>query len=410
MLGAFGIANFFLIFASRFQRAFTVEVEASYDKLFEQQLPVLESPVNLGKRWPRDTPVPFRFEFRIPLPSRHKIRTVLKEIESKSCIRFLENPREDLGVPLVRVINDKTCWSRVGPHFEGPVQNISIPFGCTDSFGVIAHEILHLLGFEHTQSRADRDQHIHVFASNIKPSELRQYRKQFSLPSVVYKLPYELGSVMHYGAYGNGINQSMPSIIPLDRRYLKTLGQRIRITFLDFVLLNRLYGCYENPDCDDLACQNGGVPIFKDTCTCFCPDGFSGGFCDELTQSTAKNPKCSVELKAKPSWQRHQIQLDSGVRNNGPNLFMPEECWVHIKTASGSKIELQFQDFKGKCDRTCTINGVEIKLQNFEQTGIRDCCKEELLKSRFRSSGELLVLGAFARNNQTLAAFKYRRV
>ncbi|CAJ0931901.1 unnamed protein product, partial [Mesorhabditis belari] len=360
-----------------------------------------------GKRWPRSTPIPFRFDFAIHLPSRQKIRRVLRFIEEKSCVRFVENPRNaNLNVPTVHVINDRTCWSRVGAHFDSNEQNLSIPFGCTDSFGVVAHEIFHLLGFEHTQTRIDRNNHIKVNESNIKPKELSQYEIHEDLPSIVYRFPYEFGSVMHYAAYGNSLDADHPTILPKNRDFIRTIGQRLRISFLDLLLLNEFYGCFDPSKCLEITCKNGGVP----NCSCFCPKGFSGERCDDVEPASSKNPNCSTVLEADSHWKAHKVELDSGVRNNGENLFQPEECWVHLEAPLGHQIEVRFVEFSGKCDHICSLNGVELKTRDFEMTGLRDCCAELLLSKTFTSSKERFVIGAFARNNATIFSFQFRSV
>ena len=44
---------------------------------------------------------------------------------------------------------------------HGQGQNVSIGAGC-DTRAVVEHELLHALGFYHEQSRADRDNYVHI--------------------------------------------------------------------------------------------------------------------------------------------------------------------------------------------------------------------------------------------------------
>ena len=57
------------------------------------------------------------------------------------------------------------------------------------------HEIGHSLGLWHEQQRSDRDDTVHVLVEN-----LGYYRGQFlKLHNSVLSVPYDIGSVMHYG-------------------------------------------------------------------------------------------------------------------------------------------------------------------------------------------------------------------
>lgn len=49
-------------------------------------------------------------------------------------------------------------------------QPISIGIGC-DSTHIVKHEIMHTLGFFHTNSRFDRDSYVIVNTDNIQPGK-----------------------------------------------------------------------------------------------------------------------------------------------------------------------------------------------------------------------------------------------
>lgn len=59
------------------------------------------------------------------------------------------------------------CCSYVGRRGDGP-QAISIGKNC-DKFGIVVHELGHVIGFWHEHTRPDRDTHVSIIRENIKP-------------------------------------------------------------------------------------------------------------------------------------------------------------------------------------------------------------------------------------------------
>lgn len=60
---------------------------------------------------------------------------------------------------------------------------------------IVAHELMHVLGFDHEQNRSDRDDYITVNFQNIIPEYRIFFEKNKSVPTS----PYDYYSVMHYG-------------------------------------------------------------------------------------------------------------------------------------------------------------------------------------------------------------------
>ena len=61
------------------------------------------------------------------------------------------------------------CCSFVGKRGNGP-QAISIGKNC-DKFGIVVHELGHVVGFWHEHTRPDRDNHVQIVYKNIMPGE-----------------------------------------------------------------------------------------------------------------------------------------------------------------------------------------------------------------------------------------------
>ena len=61
------------------------------------------------------------------------------------------------------------CWSGVGKSWSGGLQELSLDRSGCMTKDTIIHEFLHSLGFNHEQTRPDRDQYIQVLYENIEP-------------------------------------------------------------------------------------------------------------------------------------------------------------------------------------------------------------------------------------------------
>lgn len=73
--------------------------------------------------------------------------------------------RTDEGALLIINYSHSRCCSFVGKRGNGG-QAISIGKNC-DKFGIVVHELGHVVGFWHEHTRPDRDNHVNIIRENI---------------------------------------------------------------------------------------------------------------------------------------------------------------------------------------------------------------------------------------------------
>ena len=179
-------------------------------------------------RWPDGT-VPYTIDAAVPNPQR--IADAVKHWNENTSLRLVARSGESNYVRFVRRASG--CSSFVG-MIGGP-QAVNLGDECTS--GAIIHEIGHVVGLYHEQSRQDRDFYVQVEYANLDKREFTQYDQQLSGADDVGG--YDFGSIMHYGTAGfsrdgGTVMQSIPMGIPIGQQDVLSPG--------DLDVVKRLYG------------------------------------------------------------------------------------------------------------------------------------------------------------------------
>ncbi|XP_064353898.1 astacin-like metalloendopeptidase [Dromaius novaehollandiae] len=151
-----------------------------------------------------------------------------------TCVRFVPRSSQRDFVSIAPMAG---CFSSVGR--AGGMQPLSLAPACLrGGKGVALHELMHVAGFWHEHSRADRDDYISISWDNILPGFEGNFMKSRT-PNML--VGYDYSSVLHYSRYAFS-RSGAPTITPL-RAPAAPLGQRRGLSASDAARVNRLYGC-----------------------------------------------------------------------------------------------------------------------------------------------------------------------
>jgi hypothetical protein len=201
--------------------------------------------------------VPFTFDASLSESKRQQVRDAMTHWERRTVIRFIE--RQGCGTFDGNCVNfqrsdDNRCNSHVGRleilGADVP-QDVNVADWC--GTGSLIHEIGHVVGLYHEQSRSDRDLFIDVIEVNFASDEesgmdcMSNYDMEESDKNVG---AYDYGSIMHYPAISNcsardanGTQLNQFNILqPLPPGV--TVGQRNGLSAGDITSINRMYGSW----------------------------------------------------------------------------------------------------------------------------------------------------------------------
>uniref|UniRef100_A0A3Q3MVZ3 Metalloendopeptidase n=1 Tax=Labrus bergylta TaxID=56723 RepID=A0A3Q3MVZ3_9LABR len=158
----------------------------------------------------------------------------LESFSSFSCIRFRPSRSDDRE--WLQIESQNGCWSYVGRR--GGKQVVSLARSGCLYHGTVQHELLHALGFNHEQTRSDRDNHIQVLLQNVDSSMQHNFRK---IATLNQGTRYDYNSVMQYHKYAFSKNNK-PTMLPIPNPNV-SFGNAKEMSSNDKARLNTLYKC-----------------------------------------------------------------------------------------------------------------------------------------------------------------------
>ncbi|XP_052714744.1 uncharacterized protein LOC128188023 [Crassostrea angulata] len=179
--------------------------------------------------------VPYQFDPLFRMEDRHIVLDAIADFHNKTCIKFIPRTTEKDFI-IFKQVNG--CSSHIGR--QGGAQDVSLATDCLKK-GTAIHELMHVLGFFHEQSRPDRDSWVRVIYFNIIPDKRNNFDKLSSWEVDTLRIRYDYGSVMHYSKTAFSRNGN-PTLLPTQRTNTE-IGQRHGFSPLDVEKVNTLYKC-----------------------------------------------------------------------------------------------------------------------------------------------------------------------
>ncbi|ROT64835.1 putative blastula protease 10-like [Penaeus vannamei] len=162
-------------------------------------------------------------------------------------------------------------------------QDFYISEDCENQHGELLHLLGYAIGFWPEETRSDRNHYVQINNDNV----LATVVDNFPLNSDNnYSVPFDYCSIMfhHERAFTNNGGITIATLDPL---YQGVLGQRSQMSHMDKLLANTMYQCADKllSKCSlgSDPCSNSGY--LDKSCSCICPDGTSGTYCDTVTSA-----------------------------------------------------------------------------------------------------------------------------
>uniref|UniRef100_A0A669CKU5 Metalloendopeptidase n=1 Tax=Oreochromis niloticus TaxID=8128 RepID=A0A669CKU5_ORENI len=326
---------------------------------------------------------------------RAMFKQAMRHWEKQTCVTFIEKTDEESYI--VFTYRPCGCCSYVGRRGNGP-QAISIGKNC-DKFGIVVHELGHVIGFWHEHTRPDRDDHVTIIRDNIQPEntklqwwgdkcfgmfldtilpsrdengvrpaigqrtrlskgDIAQARKLYRCPACGETLQESTGNFSSPG-YPNGY----PSYTHCVWRISVTPGEKIVLNFTTMDLYKSSLCWYDYIEVRDGYWRK--APLL-------------GRFCGDKVPDVliSTDSRMWIEFRSSSNWVGKgfaaiyeaicggEITKDSGQIQspNYPDDYRPsKECVWRISVSEGYNVGLSFQAFEIERHDSCAYDYLEVR-------------------------------------------------
>lgn len=188
---------------------------------------------DVSRLWP-DQQIPYVLGSSFTPDQRRTIAVAMKKFHDRTCLQFVARTTQEDYI-VIRLGND--IASAVGRI--GGMQDVTLT---SDNVfvGIVAHELMHAIGFWHEHTRTDRDNFVKINWANVRPGKAYNFKKHEPDTIADLGIDYDLGSIMHYGPNAFAIDKRQTTIEVIGEG---SIGQRKDLSALDVTKINKLYNC-----------------------------------------------------------------------------------------------------------------------------------------------------------------------
>nr|AHH80651.1 tolloid [Antheraea pernyi] len=187
--------------------------------------------------------IPYEIDGNFSGAHKSLFKQAMRHWENFTCVKFVEKDGDLHKDYIVFTERPCGCCSFVGKR-GGGAQAISIGKNC-DKFGIVVHELGHVVGFWHEHTRPDRDHHVQIIRDNIMHGQEYNFNKLTDEEVNSLGQTYDYDSIMHYARNTFSKGTYLDTILPLEVHGKKRpeIGQRVRLSASDIAQTNLLYKC-----------------------------------------------------------------------------------------------------------------------------------------------------------------------
>uniref|UniRef100_H2ZHT2 Metalloendopeptidase n=1 Tax=Ciona savignyi TaxID=51511 RepID=H2ZHT2_CIOSA len=273
------------------------------------------------------------------------------------------------------------CCSYVGRKGTGP-QAISIGKNC-DKFGIVVHELGHVIGFWHEHTRPDRDRHIEIVYKNIQEGQGYNFEKMDSSEINSLGEAYDYQSIMHYARNTFSKGMFLDTIRPManpETGVRPSIGQRTQLSEGDVRQAKKLYNCPRR------YCGTSLPPQITST------DSRIWMKFRSTSNYNGNGFRLRYEAVCGGNIRKNSGQIQSP---NYPDDYRPgKECIWSVVVDEGFQVGLSFQAFKVR-PPTGYLNAGIVVLITLVQVERHDTCAYDYLEVRDGPSADSELIGRF---------------